>query len=109
MSDCARFSKQICYSEIASLLATPGTSPTGVMFDARSSSAWADYTDPATKKRRQVWFDTPGTLAMKMAALRDAGVRGVGFWQSGCLDYSGGPAATGQTREMWDAISVFKM
>ncbi len=62
MSECAEVSKQIGYADIAALLATPGTSSTGVMFDATSVSAWADYLDPVSKKRMRVWFDTPGTL-----------------------------------------------
>ena len=44
-------------------------------------------------------------------------MRGVGFWQSGNLQYTdvasggggggGGSGATSQTREMWDAITAF--
>ena len=42
-------------------------------------------------------------------------MRGVGFWQSGNLQYTdvasggggGGSSATSQTREMWDAITAF--
>ena len=104
LTDCARTSTQICYSEIAELLAN-GSSPTGVMYDQKSASAWADYVHPVTKKRSQVWFDTPGTLAIKMAELREAGVRGVSFWQSGCLNAT---APDGQWDAMWDAITAFR-
>ena len=111
MTDCARFSKQIPFKEIAGLLAI-GASTTGVVYDAPSASAWADYIDPASLRRHRVWFDTPGTLAVKMAALRQVGVRGVGFWDSGSLQYedsgrNGSGSATSQTQEMWDAITAF--
>lgn len=71
MSDCARVSKQIPFKEIAALLAA-GASPTGVIYDAPSASVWADYIEPLSQRRHRVWFDTPGSLAIKMAALRQA-------------------------------------
>ena len=79
------------------------SSPTGVIYDHQSASAWFDYVD-FVGQRHQVWLDTPGTLAIKNAALRDAGVRGVSWWHTGSVKYG---TADGQAAEMWDAMGTF--
>jgi hypothetical protein len=54
--------------------------------------------------RHQVHVDTPGTFAIKMAALKAAGVRGIAWWQTGSVAYG---AKDHQAEEFWDALSVF--
>jgi hypothetical protein len=79
------------------------SSPTGIMYDHRSASAWFDYVD-FVGQRHQVWLDTPSTLAIKNAALRDAGVRGVSWWHTGSVKYG---TDDGQAAELWDAMGTF--
>ena len=43
-------------------------------------------------------LDTPGTLAIKIAALKSVGVRGVSWWHTGSVKYG---TADGQADEMW--------
>jgi di-N-acetylchitobiase len=110
-------SPQITYEDILGVLAS-GASPTGVMYDRASASAWLDYVcagpapPPARAPayrcagpgRHQIWFDTPGSLAVKYATLRRAGVRGVAWWHTGAVRY-GSPQGGGE--EMWDALTSF--
>ena len=53
---------------------------------------------------RQVWIDTPATLGQKYAALKAKGLRGVGMWTAGSVDYD---APDNQAVEMWDELKVF--
>eukprot|EP01052_Picozoa_sp_SAG31_P000613 SAG31_NODE_17_length_35773_cov_25.999271_38_plen_71_part_00 len=52
----------------------------------------------------QVWIDTPATLGIKYAALKAKGLKGVGMWTAGSVDYDN---PDGQAREMWDELKVF--
>lgn len=52
----------------------------------------------------QVWYDSPGSLAIKMGYLRALGIRGVGCWETGAVDYS---ASDQQAKAMWDAFAAF--
>ena len=87
----------------ALVLLRNGSAATGLMYDHATASAWFDYRDRAGR-RHQVWIDTPATLAVKIAALRDAGVRGISFWDTGDVRYG---TADGAADEMWDAIGTF--
>ena len=49
-------------------------------------------------------MDTQGSLMVKMASLRDAGLRGVAVWDSGSIDYA---AEDHQGEAMWDAFLAF--
>ena len=54
--------------------------------------------------RHQVWIDTPASLAVKYSALKNKGIRGVGMWTAGSVDYD---AVDGQAAEMWDELKIF--
>jgi hypothetical protein len=101
---------QISYSDALYTLRNR-SSPTGLMYDHDSASAWFDYVDPESGARHQVWLDTPSSLAIKYSALRQRGVRGVSWWTTDGVRYPGGgyaPAdADGEAAEMWDALSAF--
>jgi hypothetical protein len=89
-------------------------STTGLMYNHSTASAWFDYTciphnvtkpaKPCTAGRHQVHIDTPGTIAIKLGALRAAGVRGVAWWNTGSVGYN---TADHQAEEMWDALEAF--
>jgi hypothetical protein len=103
---------EIGYQDIQPLLRT---SPTGVMYDHATASAWFDFqcdmntpkvgSTPCHPGRNQIWYDTPGTLELKYSMLKAAGLRGVGMWDAGSVGYT---EADGQAALMWDALSVFK-
>ena len=93
---------QINYADALFLLRN-GSSPTGQMYDHKTASAWFDYVDPETGQRHQVWFDTPGSLAVKIAALNAAGVRGISWWHTGSVKYG---TTDGQAAAMWDAMAT---
>jgi hypothetical protein len=53
----------------------------------------------------QVWYDNPASLALKYRIAADHGLKGIGFWNLDCLDYSSKDALVQQqTREMWAAV-----
>ena len=51
-----------------------------------------------------MWYDSPGSLAVKMGFLRALGIRGVGCWETGAVDYS---SSDGAAMAMWDAFAAF--
>ena len=98
------------YSRAAQLLADEAI--TNLNYNATTVSAWFDYTCVPTPNktsckgagRHQVHFDTNHTLTVKMKALREAGARGIAWWNTGSVDYN---AADKQADTMWDAMSAF--
>jgi hypothetical protein len=53
----------------------------------------------------QVWYDDPASLALKYQVAADYGLKGIGFWNLDCLDYSSADKLVQQqTREMWAAV-----
>ena len=86
---------QITYQAAAVYLRN---STTGLKYNHTTASAFFDYEcDPAAPVplggvkacagagRHQVHLDTPGTIAIKAAALRAAGVRGIAWWNTGSV------------------------
>jgi di-N-acetylchitobiase len=52
-----------------------------------------------------VWYDDPASLALKYQVAADHGLKGIGFWNLDCLDYSSkDKLVQQQTRDMWDAV-----
>jgi di-N-acetylchitobiase len=52
-----------------------------------------------------VWYDDPASLAQKYQVAADHGLKGIGFWNLDCLDYSSKDGLVQQqTRDMWDAV-----
>ncbi len=58
---------------------------TGLNYNRTTASYWFDYNSTTGSQlgRHQIWIDTPGSTAIKYAALRRAGVRGVAWWHTG--------------------------
>ena len=89
----------------------PGTARARrLMYHHLSASVWFDYF-AETGERHQVWFDTPSSLSIKYSALRQVGVRGISWWTTDGVRYSGGgyaPAdSDGEAAKMWDALTAF--
>merc|ERR1711964_487409 len=87
------------------------TSTSGIMYNHTTASSFFDYNDTTTpgsgpykSQRHQVWFETPGSLAVKYAALKQLGLRGVSFWHSGSVQYY---TPNGEADSMWDALGVW--
>ncbi|KAL4440207.1 hypothetical protein ABPG75_003208 [Micractinium tetrahymenae] len=56
----------------------------------------------------QVWFDNPASLTAKYRLAAELRLRGVGFWNLECLDYSCADAQCRQeTQAMWAAVRAF--
>lgn len=52
----------------------------------------------------QVWYDDPESIALKVAYVRELGLKGTGMWCGNLLDYSNNPVAQEQSRDMWNAL-----
>ena len=94
-------------------------STTGLMYNHTTASAWFDYNcvphnvtppmKPCTAGRHQVHIDTPGTIAIKLGALRAAGVRGVAWWNTGSVGYSTADHQAGEFSELASEIIASKI
>ena len=109
-----QFGKRLQYEQAAALLESDARA-TSVAYERQTASAHFDYLCPSSNVtssgyaceppgRHQVWVDTQGSLMVKMASLRDAGLRGVAVWDSGSIDYA---AEDHQGEAMWDAFLAF--
>ena len=91
-------------------------STTGLIYNHTTASAWFDYNcfphnvtppmKPCTAGRHQVHIDTPGTIAIKLGALRAAGVRGVAWWNTGSVGYSTADHQAGESSDLASEIIV---
>ena len=83
------------------------TGMTGLYYNRTTASYWFDYnsTTGSQQGRHQIWIDTPGSTAIKYAALRLAGVRGVAWWHTGNVAYG---TPNQEAHAMWDALAAFQ-
>ena len=100
----------------AQALLNSNASTTGRRYNHTTASVFFDYVCPASgvaatgysckgEGRHQVWYDSPGSLAVKMGHLRALGIRGVACWTTGSVDYR---AADHHAAAMWDAFAAFQ-
>ena len=100
----------------AQALLNSNASTTGRRYNHTTASVFFDYICPASgvastgytckgEGRHQVWYDSPGSLGVKMGHLRALGIRGVACWTTGSVDYR---AADNHAAAMWDAFAAFQ-
>merc|ERR1712048_1346392 len=86
---------------------------TGVRWDESTQSPYFNFVsgDKASVQLWQMWFDDAKSSAIKYAAARRLGVRGVGPYRWDQLDYNGSvtgnPRAPAESKEMWEAFDSF--
>lgn len=105
---------QLQYEQAQALLDSDA-SISGLIYNHTTASVFFDYVCPASNTtstgykcvgpgRHQVWYDSPGSLAVKMGYLRALGIRGVACWETGTVDYN---ASDHQAAAMWDSFAAF--
>ena len=94
-----RPASEIQYKAIMLLLHGGNATRTGR--DAASSTAWMEYTDNATGRRHQIWYDDPATLREKYGLAKALRMRGVGMWTADAVPEGKYGA------EMWEALEEF--
>ena len=80
------------------LLATSKTNKCPRVWDRVAAAPF--FTCKMKRDHVQVWYDDPQSLALKYAAAKRMGLRGVGMWTANFLDY----ANHGQVKAMWGAL-----
>ncbi|XP_062992902.1 di-N-acetylchitobiase [Elgaria multicarinata webbii] len=80
------------------------SSLSGILWDEQQKAPYLEYKD-SRGAFHQVWFDNPRSISLKAAYVKEHGLRGIGMWNSNCLDYSGGSVAQEQTEAMWNALT----
>ena len=102
---------QLQYEQAQALLDS-NASITGLNYNHTTASVFFDYNCPTSNTtstgykclvpgRHQVWYDSPGSLAVKMGYLRALGIRGIGCWETGASV----PVASLQQPLVWSRIS----
>ncbi|CAG2122517.1 unnamed protein product, partial [Medioppia subpectinata] len=74
---------QVPYVEIKQLVDIYGD-----WYDEHSTTRYAYFNDSANVTH-QIWYDTSGSLGMKVGLAKYRELRGVGVWNANMLDYSG--------------------
>ncbi|KAH3719389.1 di-N-acetylchitobiase-like [Dreissena polymorpha] len=83
------------------------TSTTGRIFDQETQSPYFNYVNQGVT--HQIRYDDPESLGIKYTYAVDQDLRGVGMWNSECVDYISQDARDIQAvREMWGALPVYK-
>ena len=96
--------RQYCFSDILSKYLPIAIG--GRQFDKESLSPFFNYKD-TDGKMHQMWYDDVESLTKKYHhAIKDLGLRGLGFWNIDCLNYTNTAEAKKETKEMWDAVIV---
>eukprot|EP00049_Salpingoeca_infusionum_P019808 m.363075 g.363075 ORF g.363075 m.363075 type:complete len:373 (+) comp21421_c0_seq1:92-1210(+) len=75
----------------------PFTDPSG------SQSVFYEYTKDSVQ--HQMWVDGPPQIALRSQLARTKGLKGVGTWYVGCMDYTKG--LVGDAANMWQAMNSF--
>ncbi|XP_065175391.1 di-N-acetylchitobiase-like [Sycon ciliatum] len=78
----------------------------GRHWDVASLSPYFDFVDQATGQRHQVWYDDPISLAIKYELVQKMRLRGLAFWGTDFLDYTGTEEARAEAVVMWDTVNV---
>jgi len=80
------------------------TTGTSAPVDSSQSSS---STQPQVRRRAQVWYDDPESLALKYLMAKRLRLQGVGMWHIDALDYGNDQQARLQTAEMWQTMKIF--
>uniref|UniRef100_A0AAY5L6H9 Di-N-acetylchitobiase n=1 Tax=Esox lucius TaxID=8010 RepID=A0AAY5L6H9_ESOLU len=92
--------RQVPYS---AMMKQVNGSMSGRLWDNVQLAPYYIYKDQSGQAH-QVWYDDPESIALKVAYVRDQGLRGTGMWNGNLLDYSNNPVAKQQTKDMWEAL-----
>jgi len=89
------------YADVRTLLKFNSTS--GRHWDDNLKAPYFNY--KIGSQMHQVWYDDPESLVLKYKLAKSMKLRGVGMWTADFLDYENNPR---ETKEMWDAMRIFK-
>uniref|UniRef100_A0A8C8MIN3 Di-N-acetylchitobiase n=2 Tax=Oncorhynchus tshawytscha TaxID=74940 RepID=A0A8C8MIN3_ONCTS len=78
-------------------------SMSGRLWDEVQLAPYYNYKDQRGQIH-QVWYDDPESIALKVAYVRELGLKGAGMWCGNLLDYSNDSVAQEQSRDMWNAL-----
>ncbi|XP_070565595.1 di-N-acetylchitobiase-like isoform X2 [Ptychodera flava] len=93
------------YRDVMNLMEYNST--TQRLWSDKYKSPYFNYIKSSTNQTHQMWYDDPESLKYKYSYAKLRGLRGVGPWNGDALDYSDDPRAKKETKDMWDALSVF--
>ncbi|XP_055979225.1 di-N-acetylchitobiase [Sorex fumeus] len=79
------------------------SSISGSQWNTDQQAPYYNYKDNSGRFH-QVWYDNPQSISLKVAYIKNHGLRGIGMWNANCLDYSEDAIAKQQTEEMWQAL-----
>ena len=94
---------QIEYRQVMRLLHENSTD--GSHWNAAAKAPYFDYYDHVGH-RHQVWYDNPTSLALKYELVQKLGMRGIAFWGTDFLDYTGKVQGRAEAKVMWDVVNV---
>lgn len=98
---------ELCYSEVVALAQHNATR--AVAWNETLAAPFFDFVDAKSNSTRQVWFDDPRSLRLKVALAVAEGWRGVGTWNVDCLAYgSGDPVVDAENAEMWSTLAAIR-
>jgi di-N-acetylchitobiase len=104
-SDAAGY--EVCYTGVMSLLRNNATRP--YTWNETLAAPFFDYVDDGDGSVRQVWFDDPRSLALKVAFAVAEGWRGVGMWNADCVgNGSPDPVERADAAAMWAALAAVR-
>ncbi|CAG2116936.1 unnamed protein product, partial [Medioppia subpectinata] len=93
---------QVPYVEIKHLVDIYGD-----WYDEHSTTRYAYFNDSANVTH-QIWYDTSGSLGMKVGLAKYRELRGVGVWNANMLDYSGTKEGKYMVADMWGTFPEYK-
>ncbi|GAM29081.1 hypothetical protein SAMD00019534_122570 [Acytostelium subglobosum LB1] len=94
---------QLTYSQIVTLLNTSITT-SGMQWDDVTQTPFFNFVDTSSNTVRQMWFDNPDSLTIKVQAAKKLGVGGVAVWLLDDVDPYNQPT---ETAAMWNAMYSF--
>ena len=102
---------QIGYGEIEPMLSNASweqrwdaASQTPVLMEKNAAAGAHEQEGAGSQKPqlgREIWYDNPRSLQLKVAMAKALGIRRFGCWTADALDYNGRPEAA---KAMWDAM-----
>lgn len=93
----SRFPK---YTGYAGVMETAARTGAAVKWDAASRTPYVRYTDPATGRQREAWFENSDSFALKLDLVDRYGLGGVAVWRLGLED----PALWQLVRGRYDVV-----
>lgn len=98
---------ELCYSEVVSLAQHNATR--AVAWNESLAAPFFDFVDAQSNATKQVWFDNPRSLSLKVSLALAEGWRGVGTWNVDCLNYgSGDPSVDAENEKMWATLAAIR-